>query len=530
MPKHTINITVSIYDGLNVLPVHAHTGETLLDVLRRSGKPISAPCGGKGVCRKCAVDVSGTGLVLACQHHIDDDIEVKLSSASGFSILHTSHRIKSFKNDCGINITETNNTAVISYKGILIGETARSPSNQFGLAIDVGSTTIVLFLEDLNSYETLDVTSFVNPQTAYGGDVISRITFCIERADGLATLHNIVIDSLNIAIAELCQKNNIDAHEIYKTTIVGNTVMQHILFGADPRSIAFAPYTPVFVEEKVLAAKALNLGTHPNGIVKVLPSIAGYVGADIVAGLATTDMLERDSYTLYIDIGTNGEIALGNKDKIYCCATAAGPAFEGATISCGIGGVTGAISEFVDDEITTIGNAAPIGICGSGLIDIVATLLDNGLIDAMGYMENDFIIVRQTECAHHRDIVLTPHDVRKVQLAKSAIYAGIATLIKIAGVGYNQIERLYLAGGFGNYIRVESAIRIGLLPKELVKRIVPIGNAAGTGARFALKSTDFEKNIKRVLETSEYIELSMRQDFNDAYVAAMIFENSPPDL
>ncbi len=525
--KETNSISVHLDDGLNAVTLHAQTGELLLDVLRRSGKPISAPCGGKGTCGKCSVEINGSESVLACLYHLHQDTHVFLPGQRQFAILEKdSSHARSVVNDSGIEIKKQTNGFSVSYKDqlLVLQNDINMSMDKYGLAIDVGTTTVVIFLEDLTTYEILDVASFINPQTAYGGDVISRITFCIENKDGRATLQRILIDAINSAVQRLCQKNSIFSEQIYKTCVVGNTVMQHVLVGVDPRSIAFAPFTPVFVDEKQMAAGELNVAAHPAGVVKVLPSIAGYVGADIVAGLASTDILEREAYVLYIDIGTNGEIALGNRAKIYCCATAAGPAFEGANIECGIGGVTGAISEYENNEFTTIGNGKPIGICGSGLIDIVAALLDQGRIDIMGYMEENFFIARQSDCAIDRDIVLTPHDVRQVQLAKSAIYAGMTTLMKIAGIDFDQIERLYLAGGFGNYIRVESGVRLGLLPKELKDRIVPIGNAAGTGARFALKSIEFEKEIQRVIQKSEYIELSMRQDFNEAYVAAMMFE------
>lgn len=519
------HITITIDDGLNAIVVHARPGENLLDVIRRSGKPLSAPCGGQGTCGKCAVHMNDEHEVLACTFEVQEDCHVRLPEQRHFSILDHGRHEKCVEWDAGLRVTLSGDARIVSYLDQELAREKKQTANNklYGLAVDVGTTTVVVYLANLNTYEIEDAAAFINPQTAYGGDVISRINFCIENDNGLSTLKSALVDRINEAIAGMFQRHDIEAGSVYKMTFVGNTVMQHILYGADPRSIAFAPYTPVFTEEKVLAASDLGLLIHPNAVVKLLPSVAGYVGADIVAGLASTDILDRDGFTLYIDIGTNGEIVLGNSDKIWCCATAAGPAFEGANISCGVGGVNGAISEYQEDEFTTIGNSKPIGICGSGLIDIVAGLLDKGLIDMMGYMEQDFIIAPKEMCAVNHDIKLTPKDVREVQLAKSAIYGGIETLMKIAGIGYDQIERLYLAGGFGNYIRVQSAIRIGLLPQELEDRIVPIGNAAGTGARFALKSLAFEKEIARVLDETEYIELSMRQDFNEAYVAAMMF-------
>ncbi|MBN1481156.1 DUF4445 domain-containing protein [candidate division KSB1 bacterium] len=496
-PEHYI--TVSLNDGFSVVHVRAQPGERLFDVLRRGGKPVHAPCGGKGTCKKCLVTIDGIGEALACQFVVQHDVLVHVPISHRFAIMEAQnlHARQFVKNP---------------------------PSEGFGLAIDIGTTTVVLFLEELSTFQVIDVLSFINPQTTYGGDVISRIAFCIEQPNGLVTLQHILSEAINQTTESLCRKNHISPQRIDSMTVVGNTVMLHLFCRVDPRSIAYAPYTPVFVDEQRKRARQLNLDVSPDALVTILPSIAGYVGADILAGVATTDLLDRDGFTLYIDIGTNGEIVLGNKDRIYCCATAAGPAFEGATIECGIGAVEGAISEYIEGEITTIGAAAPVGICGSGLIDIVAELLNKKLIDAGGRMENEFTIVKQKECAVNHDIVLTPKDIREVQLAKAAIYAGIRTLLKHADVSIDQIERLYLAGGFGSTIRTSSAIRIGLLPQELSNRIFPIGNSAATGARLALESHAFRAEIDKVRATADYIELSMRPDFNAFYISAMGFE------
>ena len=224
-----------------------------------------------------------------------------------------------------------------------------------------------------------------------------------------------------------------------------------------------------------------------------------------------------------MDIGTNGEIVLGNRDIIYCCATAAGPAFEGAKITCGVGGVDGGISVYNNGYYKTIGDKTAVGICGSGLIDLIAFLLESNRIDYSGYMTEEYLVEKKEHTAVNHDIVVTQKDIREVQLAKAAIYAGIMTLIRIAGISIDQIENVYLAGGFGNYIRTASAIRIGLLPEAFNDKIIPIGNSAGTGALQALRSLEFEREIDRVLKITKYIELSMRADFNEEYLSAMHF-------
>ena len=266
----------------------------------------------------------------------------------------------------------------------------------------------------------------------------------------------------------------------------------------------------------------LRLKMKKEGEIHIIPSIASYVGADIVSGLASVE-LPDEKYALFIDIGTNGEIALANNKKVFSCATAAGPAFEGANIEHGVGGIEGAISEYENGNITTIGKKPAIGICGSGLIDIVAALVEEGKVDFMGFMEEPLVLTPKKDSGTDHDICIFPEDIRQVQLAKAAIAAGIKILIKAAEVNFKDIECLYLAGGFGNYIRVESAIKIGLLPSELEDRIIPIGNSAGTGAKLSLISKDFNKRIHKVISHSEYLELSLRADFNMEYVEQMNF-------
>lgn len=516
---------VVVDDGLNRVTVQATEGETLLAVLQRSGKAVLAPCGGKGTCRKCNVQIRGVGERLACEYPIQQDVEVLVADDSQFFILQQQNTVrKTPEVNSGISLETADGKNIINYRDDILIKLSGHPANLFGLAIDVGTTTVVVYLEDLETGEEIDTAAFVNPQAVYGADVISRVTHCIENENGLSTLQNSLITKIKLTAEALCQKNKIDIEQILKTAIVGNTVMLHILAGIDPGSIAFAPFTPVFLKTKKFTASELGLPGHPQSIVLLLPSIAGYVGADIAAGLATTDMLERDDYALYIDIGTNGEIALANRSRLICCATAAGPAFEGAKISCGTGGVRGAISEYSEDGISTIGGEKPVGICGSGLIDIAAHLLNSEIVNQMGYMEKPFLITAKEEAGIDADIELTPQDIREVQLAKAAIFAGMQVLIKAAGITINDISRLYLAGGFGNYIRVKSASQIGMLPKELASKTVTLGNAAGTGARFALHSIEFEDSLNHVAENAEYIELSNHVEFNEAYVEAMMFE------
>ena len=380
---------------------------------------------------------------------------------------------------------------------------------------------MVVYLEDLLTYSTVDVATFINPQTLYGHDVVSRIQYSREQKNGLSELRTSLIEAINLSIVKLCHRNQIENQHIYKATVVGNTTMLHLFLDVDPSSIAFAPYTPQFIEEKMISGEESSLAIHEKGLVRVLPSVSAYIGADITAGIASTDVADNGDYTLFVDIGTNGEMALGKQGNLYCCSTAAGPAFEGANISCGIGGVEGAISEYKNGIYKTIGDKPPKGICGSGLLDIVAELRDKDIIDATGYMEKDFLIEKKKNTTIDRDIVLTPRDVREVQLAVAAIYAGIKILAKSSGLDIHEIEKVYLAGGFGNYLNINSAIRIGLLPESLQEKVIQVGNSAGKGALLALRSNDFANSVNKIANIAEYIELSMRMDFNELYVESM---------
>ncbi len=521
---------ISVIDGQNKHIFTASDGDNLLDVLQQNGVLVQASCGGKGTCQKCRVKINGQGTQLACHYKISADIKIHLPDLKAFVILdELNPAARIMENQSGIKIEIHNDKKVVMYQEnqILSEKVDRDRQHSgYGIAVDIGTTTVVVYLLDIINYIHLDNFSFLNPQSSYGADVITRIEYCIREEAGVQHLQSILIRKINQAISNMCEEHRIDKADIYLATMVGNTIMLHMFLGVNPAPISFAPYTPVFTEQKRLKGSELKLTMHERGIVKVLPSISGYVGADILAGVASTDLAIRKSYTLYLDIGTNGEIVLGKKNEVYCCATAAGPAFEGAKIQCGVGAVTGAISMFDNEGYTTIDGKLPVGICGSGLIDIIAYLLDQGLIDQTGLMGEDFLIEKKENMDIEDDIVLTQKDIREVQLAKSAIYAGIHILMKEAGVSYDQIETVYLAGGFGNYIKIESAIRIGLLSEELEGKIVSIGNGAGTGAIAALKSIPFEKEIEKIAKKTNYIELSTRPDFMEAYVEAMAFSST----
>jgi uncharacterized 2Fe-2S/4Fe-4S cluster protein (DUF4445 family) len=502
-PAEPDKLKIILIQGKEIHKAAAEKDALLLNVIRDHGLSVLAPCGGKGLCKKCRVFIDGAGNVLACRHKLADSCTVLLPS---------------LKKSARIQADAVPLIKVLPDPGPLI-----PAEHPLGVAVDIGTTTVVVYLVDLESHSHMDRVAFLNPQQNYGQDVISRIHYAMEHPGGLAVLQGKIIAGVNDGVNTLCRMHKLDPLWIVKTAFVGNTTMLHLLLGVDPASIAVAPFTPSFTEEKHLKGQDLKLLMNPAGEVLILPSVSGYVGADITAGLASTPIPAAGEYSLYIDIGTNGEMALGNRDRIFCCSTAAGPAFEGAKIKCGIGGIDGAISAYQDGRYETIGHERPIGICGSGLIDIAAHLLETGAVSPEGLMAQEFVVAGKADTDTEHDIVLTPRDIREIQLAKAAIAAGIRVLARHAQIGLKAIEHVYLAGGFGSYINVHSAVKIGLLPGELKKKIKPVGNLAGLGALNALKSVDFAEKVRKLASQCQYIELSGRSDFNEEYVEAMAF-------
>lgn len=393
------------------------------------------------------------------------------------------------------------------------------------MAVDIGTTTIAAYLFDLQSGKNLDVYLSLNPQRAFGSDVISRINHTITQKDGLTELQGLLVKELNHIIEIFCKKNSINSSDLYEIVVVGNPVIMHLLLGIPCKNIANAPYIPSFTSKMEIKAAELGLNINPEAYLVTLPLISGYIGADTVAAVLACGMAEDDEISLLLDIGTNGEIVLGNREELLSCSTAAGPAFEGVGISFGIGGVDGAIDHVDLKKIpiyTTIGGTAPKGICGSGIVDTVAELLKYKIIDNTGmfseeYGKKHFILDKKS------NIYVTQQDIRQIQLAKAAISAGIKVLVKHMQISLDKIKNVYLAGGFGNYINIESAAIIGLIPPELKKRVKLIGNGAGTGAIMCLLSEDMMKKACLIKDSIRYLELSNLAAFSKKFINGMYF-------
>lgn len=494
---------IKILQKNTIHTIQSGEGNSLLKDLQENGFDIYSPCGGNGTCGKCMVYVKGEGEVTSCIYWVTHDIEIVLPE----------------KREAKILVEQHVHTAQVAFNP---GASAGLSYFPHGIAIDIGTTTLVFYLVNLITGGIIETRAVVNPQTKYGADVISRINYAATTSGGLETLQKEILDAINLQLDHFIEVAEITRNELVKISIAGNTTMLHLLLGVDPLPIALAPFTPAFVDEQILKGRELDLHCHPEAEIKILPSISAYVGADIVAGIASIKPSDEYQRFLFMDIGTNGELALVTPETIWCCATAAGPAFEGANISCGMSAVEGAISVFGADGYSVIGNTVPAGLCGSGLIDVVAHLVENKLVQSDGLLSEDFVIVPETSETNY--IVLTQQDIREVQLAKSAIMAGVNVLLKKASLTFEDLDVLFLAGGFGSYIDVRSAVIIGMLPKEMEHKTVSLGNTSGTGALLALKSVQFDQIIQDIRNRSCYIELSEDEDFVLDYVMNMDFE------
>jgi uncharacterized 2Fe-2S/4Fe-4S cluster protein (DUF4445 family) len=430
---------------------------------------------------------------------------------------------------------------------ILAVERGDTALMKFGLAIDVGTTSVVTTLVELESGEQLASVSSLNPQAVFGGDLMSRIAFAQFNPANLRKLHTRIVGLLNQHIEQVCRESGVLAKWIYKIVVVGNTCMHHILLGIDPSHVGLAPYAPVMRHPVILSARELFLKAAPEARVCFLPLVAGFVGADAVGVALATRIYESPDIRVAVDIGTNGEVLLGSRDRLWACSAPAGPALEGAQIRHGMRGALGAIDRVtVDDDIHvhTIGEADALGICGSGIIDLLAGLLDRGVIDWTGLIQVDardslppklaarvvmrgeerqVIVLRPGEAGARQEIVLTQDDVRQVQLAKGAIASGVMMLQHVAGVADDAIAELMLAGGFGNYVSIDSALRIGLIPPLPRERIRYVGNAASLGAQLCLVSETERARAETIATRIEHVSLAAHPDFEGIFVDCMNF-------
>lgn len=519
MRKKT-TVTITVRDGKENFPVTCKNGQTIMDALIAHDRYFSAFCGGAGVCGKCRVRVTEGDIPVSSY---DNKIFTEEELAGGWRLSCKAVPTADCTIELRLNKEETfeiaaetaSNAGVTNAEGI------------FGIVCDIGTTTIAMSLVDEVSGETCAVYTSVNHQRMYGADVISRIQASNEGKG--AELKESIRKDLRKGIREILKKGGIKESQVKEMILAGNTTMGHLLMGYSCETLGVSPFTPVNIGtisdsfENILGEPVLSCPAT------LIPGISTYVGADITAGILSCGMSGREEISLLIDLGTNGEMAIGNKERIMVTSTAAGPAFEGGNISCGMGSVQGAISGVrIEDgqvRITTIGDKPPVGLCGTGVIETIAELIRTELVDETGLLdedlENGFLLGHTPE---GEEILFTGKDVREVQLAKAAVRAGVETLLLRFGVSYEEIDRVYLAGGFGFKINQEKAIAIGMLPEEFRGKIEAVGNSSLKGAVKYLLEEEARRMTEEIVRISEEVNLANDKDFNELYMEHMFFE------
>lgn len=509
---------------LTILPagqvLEIESGTSLRAALAQAGYPMDAPCGGHGTCGKCSV-LLNEEKVLACQTVLRQDACVVLPEvAPTVRIL-------------------TNGAA----RTVAVAPAVPRPDGPcYVAAVDIGTTTVVLYLMDAHSGQLKGTASELNPQTRCGGDVISRIQAAMDGQ--LAELGDLIRSCLDQLLQEACMEARCRPEQVLALTAVGNTAMHHLLLGLSPATLAVAPYQPAQAEAMCLEAADYGLHMAPGARLLTLPCIAGFVGADTVAVALSQELDCMEEITLLLDLGTNGELILGNRARAVACSTAAGPAFEGANIRFGMRAAPGALDHAQWDgrmlQIHTVEDLPVVaGICGSGLLDLVAALRQAGVVDETGRIQAPEELDDPGLAAHIVELEgercfllsagadpvrLTQKDLREVQLAKAAIAAGIELLCVHLGIAVADICEVRFAGAFGSYLDPASALEIGLLPRELEGRIRAIGNAAGEGARCAALSGEEFRRASRIAESIEFLELASSPDFQECFVDHLSFE------
>ncbi len=564
------------------IEVEVEAGTSVLEAEIKAGLRPDAPCGGLGKCGKCLVKINGE-VVKACQVRIGEGetcvvetldragsekiltdgfnrevvfepglrmAQVKLEKANPGEKRSDWQRLLDALAEKDIGVKPGQLEADLKLAGELYGmrrdsddwyviysrrrilEMRKEAGRRCLAAFDIGTTTIAGYLLDGEDGRTLAVESRMNPQAQYGADVIMRANYALEH--GTDVLSQCIRETVNEMLGVLAKESGISREDIFQVCIVGNTCMHHLFLGISPASLVHAPYTPAVSERLVLNAGDYGLNVQGKAELIMLPDIAGYVGADTCGCVLAVRQDLKEEISLMIDIGTNGEMVLGNRTRLVTCSTAAGPAFEGAKIECGMRGAAGAVDHVKFENgkwsYTTVGNKPAVGLCGSGLIDLVAGLLDAGMLDENGVLssgqENQsvFMLVSPEKAGNERGVYLTQKDIGEVQLAKAAIAAGIQMLMEQLGITEDEISSVYIAGAFGNYMDPVSAGRIGLLPETLAEKVKPVGNAAGEGAKIALINEKEMLEMDELVRRIDFVELAASAEFQDYFIDELGFE------
>lgn len=564
------------------ISIEVEKSTTLLDAIREAKLNIETPCNGMGSCGKCKVIVKGKlsnpvngeeKIIdinkrerLSCMAKILGDVEVKLiDSEKILKTINKGHSIdvpvdSSVKNVKLSQIDKESSSPYIDYLGYnfnsveLYQKISRLENNNpqeiwgvvsgeellditefrkkiLGVAIDIGTTGISYYLLDLSSGEIIEKLSSLNPQTQYGGDVLTRITYCMENSLGSIKLQELIIDEINSSLKQLVS-SKYSINDIYHIVVSANTTMLHLLLGINPSSLAKAPYRSIFLSPKDIKAKDLSIEANREAILTIIPSASSYVGGDIVSGIMASDF-QNNKEAIFIDIGTNGELAALRDGKIISTSTAAGPALEGMNIECGCRAQNGAIETFdIDEEYnisySTIGNRKAIGICGSGLMDITSALIKRDILLKSGRWNkklDDKIADRLIDKKFYitEDVYISQKDIRQIQLAKGAIAAGVILMLEEIGLTIEEIPKAYIAGAFGYHINPDSIKTIGLIPRGFKGEINFLGNTSLEGAKLALINKSCLEKVHDINKNMIVLELSLRENFQDVFVNQLNF-------
>ncbi len=534
---------IKIWSNKEIRQIECSKDENLLDAMRRQGIPYYSDCGGRGSCGKCKIKIirgaaePGTedrrrlstreqeeGYRLACRVYPKDELEIELAAY------------------------EERLEAVVAAKNLNQYQPTKNRIEEaYAIAIDLGTTTLAFQVVNIHTGELLASESSMNPQRRLGADVISRMR---ASNDGRSEeLRQLILEAFIEGIEQLSKKASIPVDKLYQIIIAGNTTMVHLLMGYSCEGLGKYPFQPVSLDkieeefakffgqvwqQRRSQSPEYSAGEQINAFVTVLPGISAFIGSDIVAGLGLCGFDQRREIGLFLDLGTNGELAIGNKDRLLVTSTAAGPAFEGGNISIGIGSVPGAISKLSLREgrikLETIGDQKPIGICGTGVIELCSELLSSGIMDATGllredYFEEGYPVYQEAG----KELRFLQRDIRELQLAKAAIRAGIELLIKSYGCTYEDIDTVYLAGGFGFMLPVEKAVHIGLLPEQLKNKMVTIGNSSLAGAiRYAMDQ-EFPSRLDKLIKGAQEIHIANQEEFQNIYIRYMNFAPAEED-
>lgn len=519
---------------------NCEAGANLLTELLQAGAFVDNPCNGTGVCGKCKVrivdgDVSevsateetmiheedlGQGIRLSCMTKVCGDVKVELLQKERKHKVLTEGYVPEFIRD--------------------------KHDEGYGVAIDIGTTTVVTALIELKRGREIGSASMINAQKHFGLDVLTRITYEYEHpGEGIEQLRKAIVGSINDMLAQVCRDAGITTKEIQEIDVAANCTMMHMFLGMDARSIGRSPYKPMFLKAQKRTAReiGLHVGVDDSALVYCLPQVSAFIGADIVAGAYVCELEKQNRNVLFIDIGTNGEIVLSQKGRLLCCSCAAGPALEGMNISCGMRAAEGAVEDVQITEhgvkLTCIDGKEPVGICGSGILAVLKELIRTGLVRKNGAFvkkenipkedyrysmirvngkKREFLLCETPELA------VTQGDIRQVQLAKGAILSGFLALLNKAGIGMEELDKVMIAGQFGAHLPAESLTGTGILPKEVEGKIVYVGNSSKTGAYMTLMSEEVKTEMEALAERMEYVELAETENYEKIFTESMLFE------